>query len=244
MFLADGVVTVTWADLAFFARCPLQFAFDRTGVEASDDAAARRGSEAAALPKGIDPAVFGSFVHAGLEALALHPTTSIDDALASVSVRFDIGKNPKEVVRAARARIEPLVATLPFTASTRAEVPFMVRVGSIMVRGVIDRLDESGEGAVVTDYKVGERADEHAFQARVYAWAVGRARGDSTVTGQVLYLRDGSAVLVDISSAEMSAEMERLAQSIDAAIQAGSFVATPGAACAGCRHRSGCEFAV
>ena len=129
---------------------------------------------------------------------------------------------------------------LPFAVTTRAEMPFAVRVDTVLVQGVIDRLDD----AVVTDYKVGERADEHAKQARVYAWAVDRARGESNATGRIAYLRDGSVDVVEVASPKTSAEIDRVAREIDAAIREGSFVATPGAVCATCPHRAGCEYAV
>jgi len=238
---AGGVVTVTWSDLTSFARCPLQFAFDRAGFGESEEAPPRRAAEASsALPKGIDAAEFGAFVHAGLEALASRPTASTGDVLAALSARFDFGKNTAEVVRAARARIEPVLVQLPFAVTTRAEMPFAVRVDTVLVQGVIDRLDD----AVVTDYKVGERADEHAKQARVYAWAVDRARGESNATGRIAYLRDGSVDVVEVASPKTSAEIDRVAREIDAAIREGSFVATPGAVCAACPHRAGCEYAV
>lgn len=237
--------SVTWSGLASFARCPLQFAFDRAGVGESEDAAPRRDAETtAALPKGIEAADFGAFVHAALEALAARPSASIDDVLQSILARFDFGKKGAEALRAARARIEPVVTSHPFTTATRAEVPFAVRVGSVMVQGVIDRLDETDDGAVVIDYKVGERADEHAFQARVYTWAVGRARGQSKATGRLAYLREGATTLVEVASAQTSVEIERLVRAIDAAVHDGNFVPTPGEVCAACPHRSVCEHAV
>ncbi len=245
-FPSEGIVTVTWADLASFARCPLQFKLNRESElderaesRERDEVHAGAGGESA-VPRGVDPAVFGSFVHEILERSI--GGKDLDGAIEASLATVDFGKARAAAVDTARKLAEHAIAAgLAGPASgARAEVPVMVRLENIIVRGVIDRLDTGAE-SVVTDYKVGERSDDHAFQVRAYLWAARRAGVPEPIHGRVAYLRENGANVVDVTPDD---GLEGRVGAIDAAIAAGEFVATPGAVCAACPHRAVCAFAV
>jgi DNA helicase-2/ATP-dependent DNA helicase PcrA len=244
-FPAEGVVTVAWPDLAAFARCPLQFELNRqtrnrqAELEEPDEVnSGERGDSA--VPRGVDPQAFGSYVHAVLHQLA--QGTDLDRALEMASERYGFGKQTREATAIARALVE--VARKGGIAGpgegTRTELPFLVRLNRLVVRGVFDRLDMGGE-PVITDYKVGERSDDHRFQVSTYAWAAERAGLGSPARARVAYLRDRGVEMVDVAGDE---SIEGIATALDEAIASGTFTAAPGSVCATCPHRGVCEFAV
>ena len=110
----------------------------------------------------------------------------------------------------------------------------------MMVRGTIDRIDITNDGAIITDYKVGERSDDHAWQVRTYAWAAERATGKSTAGTQVAYLRPTRVEIIDVTP---DTRVDATSHTLDRALTAGTFAATPGAVCKSCAHRTACEFA-
>jgi RecB family exonuclease len=69
----------------------------------------------------------------------------------------------------------------------RVEVPFMVRLYRLLVRGIIDRIDVTAAGTTVADHKVGERIDDHSFQVQAYLWAARRAGVEEPLRGRVVY---------------------------------------------------------
>jgi hypothetical protein len=238
--IADGaVVTVTWPELAAFARCPLQFRLDRESPrETADELHTGEGGESA-VPAGVDPSAFGSFVHSALQRVALGEV--LDAALDGAASRYDFGKRRDTAVAAARALVTAAVSAgiAGPAAGARVELPFAVRLDRLIVRGVLDRLDTGAE-AVITDYKVGERSDDHAFQVRAYLWAVGRAGIPEPARGRVVYLREASVEVVEVA---MDSGMDEIAHALDSAVVTGAFPATPGTVCATCAHRAVCTFA-
>ena len=251
----DGIINVTWADLAAFARCPLQFQLnkqyqregrneldraDRMGVEAPDEVhTGGRGDSA--VPPGVDPATFGIFVHE-----ILHRMTTNDDLNAAIGEslpRYDFGKQRDNAVDTARKLVENALAAglAGPKPGAQSEVPFIARLNHIIVRGVIDRVDTTKEGTIITDYKVGERTDDHEWQVRTYAWAAERAGVAMPVSPRVAYLRREG---VEIADPAPALDISEIARAQDDAVAADSFTATPGAPCAACLHRAVCAFAV
>jgi RecB family exonuclease len=237
---ADGaVVTVTWSELSAFARCPLQFRLNRESPrETADELHVGESGESAA-PAGVDPSAFGSFVHSALQRVALGEV--LDAALDGAASRYDLGKRRDTAVAGARALVTVALnaGVAGPAAGARVELPFAVRLDRLIVRGVIDRLDTGAE-SVVTDYKVGERSDDHAFQVRAYVWAARRAGVPEPVRGRVVYLREAGVEVADVT---MNSGMDEIAHALDAAVVAGAFPATPGTVCATCAHRAVCAFA-
>jgi ATP-dependent DNA helicase UvrD/PcrA len=241
VFPEDGVVTVTWADLASFARCPLQFKLNRmTEHDVAGEAHTATGS-GSAMPRGVDPAAFGVLVHEVLRRVAVGG--KLDAALESSLQRQNLGKQSNAVAAAARTLVEnALAAGVAGPApGARTEVPFMVRLDRLLVRGVIDRIDVSADRATITDYKVGERNDEHSWQVRAYHWAASRLGVAPQLHARVVYLRADGVETVDVPT---DGGLDSVVVALDAAVRSNGFSATPGTACTACGHRPTCAFAI
>lgn len=206
----DGLLTVTWSDLALFARDPEQFkawlASGRALADAEDsvrdDVVVADVPNASSVPRGVDPADFGSFVHEVLQRLAVDG--NLDAAIDASLPRYDFAKQRAAASAAARTlAAHALSARVAGPApGARVEVPFMVRLDRLLVRGVIDRLDTTADGTTITDYKVGERIDDHSFQVQAYLWAARRAGVAEPLRGRVLYLRESGVEIVEVGEDE------------------------------------------
>ena len=218
----DGFLTVTWADLARFARDPEQFnAWLESGRALTDPEDLVRDEvvvadvpNASSVPRGVDPAEFGTFVHEVLQRLAVDG--DLDAAIDASLPHYDFGKQRAATTAAARSLAgHALAARVAGPApGARVEVPFMVRLDRLLVRGIIDRIDTGADGTTITDYKVGERSDEHTFQIRTYLWAAQRA-GVSDARARVVYLREHGVEVVDVPS---DTTLETVARDLDHAI--------------------------
>jgi ATP-dependent exoDNAse (exonuclease V) beta subunit len=184
-FFGDAIVTATWPDLAAFARCPLQFRLDREIERNLSDEAPATDTNESSVPPGVDPAAFGAFVHDALRRMAAGE--SVASAVEAVRLRHDFGARRAVADAAARALLDAALAAgvAGSSPTARAEVPVVVRMNRLVVRGIIDRLDTVEGGSLITDYKVGGRSEDYAFQVRVYAWAARRARVPAPVQAPV-----------------------------------------------------------
>jgi DNA helicase-2/ATP-dependent DNA helicase PcrA len=217
-----ALLTVTWTDLAAFARNPEQFKrlleHGRSSLEEEanihgDVAVTGDVPDATSIPRGVDRAEFGTFVHEVLQRLA--GDGNLDAAIDASLPRYDFAERRDTAIAAARTMVEHAVAAgvAGFAPGARVEVPFMVRLDRMLVRGVIDRIDVTADGTTITDYKVGERIDDHTFQVRAYLWAARRAGVSEPLRGHVVYLRDSGIDVVEVSKDEgveiIAQEMER-----------------------------------
>jgi ATP-dependent exoDNAse (exonuclease V) beta subunit len=240
-----GLETVTWASLARFESCPLAFRFDRTArhaVPRDDDERDVSVADlpAVKLPKGVDPAAFGACVHAVLERRT--DMEALDAALEAVSRRYAFGKHADTVMDLARERVRAGIAAglAGPSAHAQSELPFTVRVGRVLVHGVIDRIDDDGKDALITDYKLGAASPDYHFQVSAYAWAARKVLGRD-VRARLVYLGHDP---VDVEPVTTDfARIDAAVAAMDAAFASGSFEARPGAVCAACAHRTHCEFA-
>ncbi len=200
----DGFITVTWSDVALFSRDPQ--AFVRRLESASQDEEGTHAKIAAdvpsasSVPRGVDPADFGVFVHEVLQRLA--SDASLDAAIDASLPRYDFGKSRDSATVAARVLAKhALDARVAGPAPhARVEVPFMARIDRVLVCGVIDRIDTAGGETVITDYKVGERHDDHSFQVSTYLWAAHKAGVAESIKGRLVYLRESGVEIVDVSA--------------------------------------------
>jgi ATP-dependent exoDNAse (exonuclease V) beta subunit len=223
-FPTDGVLTVTWADFALFARDPEEFKRrlqSRSTELFPEDAAheepvvARDVPPDTSVPPGVDPAQFGTLVHEVLQRLAVDD--NLDAAIDTSLPRYDFAKQRAAAVAAARtlaahARSVGVAGPAP---GARVEVPFIVRLDRLLVRGIIDRIDVTDDGATITDYKVGDRSD-HAFQVQVYLWAARRAGVSEPMNGRVVYLRHSGVEVVELD--ERDSSFEETVRAMEAAV--------------------------
>ena len=127
------------------------------------------------------------------------------------------------------------------------EKDFTLKVGAYAIRGKIDRIDRSGEGVEIIDYKTGAAKEEGDLKADdkrqllLYQVAVSRLFGLKPIRLTYHYLDDGSRVSFlgtekDIAKFDKDIE-EQIIQ-----IKSGDFSPTPGMHCKFCDFAGICEF--
>ncbi|HSR95363.1 MAG TPA: PD-(D/E)XK nuclease family protein, partial [Solirubrobacterales bacterium] len=170
-----------------------------------------------------DAAARGAAVHSLLEWSAANewrePDGDIEDELLAPVRAWLASGLLRERVQAPKA-------------SSRAEVPLLVRVGDAVLRGSIDLLVERDSAPpLVIDYKTdrlgastaAERASKYATQRTIYALAVAEAHGAAAVEVAYVFLERPEEPVVELLDAEaMERGREELAATI-ARIAAGEF---------------------
>jgi DNA helicase-2/ATP-dependent DNA helicase PcrA len=128
------------------------------------------------------------------------------------------------------------------------ERPFAVNIGRDMVRGRYDRVDESGDGVVITDYKSSDvredaRADQKArdsLQLQVYALAHEAETGRLPAAVQLHFLDSGVVGRAAPDPARLAKARARIEEAASG-IRAGEFVARPDpVGCGFCPYREVC----
>ncbi len=122
--------------------------------------------------------------------------------------------------------------------ATLAGVPF---------RGIIDRIEQEGDGLVVTDYKSGKAPPPRYRRARLdqvllYAAAVDASRGEMPVRARLLYLGQ-RPVGIDVTRQELDTVTEKLAdtwQAINTACEVDEFEPRTGPLCGWCAYLDRC----
>jgi len=247
---AGALHFVNWGALYDFQSCPLRYRFAHL---AAPDAGVATGPKpegpetvpAAAVPEGLAAATYGALVHEALRSLAEDPSGDDGERLAAICARFGVtGGARAATISAAR----PLLGAARGAgmhetgADARFEAPFEVRSGSVVVHGVLDRVERVDGGWRVRDYKVGASDPAHAFQVACYAWALGRITGGG-VTGEVCYVRGEGLHARPAAEPDAIAAVASLVEALDGALSADRFEATPGPACAACAYRDVCRYA-
>lgn len=71
--------------------------------------------------------------------------------------RYDFGTKRDAAVAAARTMVEHVMAAgvAGPAPGSRVEMPFMVRLDRVLVRGIIDRTDLTADGTTINDYNCG-----------------------------------------------------------------------------------------
>lgn len=173
---------LSYSHFALYKQCRMRFlATSRLGLR----------ERVVAGAGGTDPRLFGSAVHAALEAAA--GSVPQPDLLASVARRFSLSTDEAEQLSGACTAYagSPWAQRVADALVTRREMPFAFRVGeaerSFVLFGNIDVYAEEADGAVlIVDYKTGrsstaeELKERYELQARCYALAALR-NGASSV---------------------------------------------------------------
>jgi len=255
---AAGVQFVNWTALKTFADCPLQYQYryvlgvgDGFAGEAPDaqSLAQEKGDDISPvhIPGNVTPVDYGIFVHDLLReslesrsAGAELPDGWIGNAVDRSGLQK---KRSKEIVDRASKLIDAFHSSdlaMPGE-GIRVEEPFQVRLDRAVLHGIFDRVERTGDGWVVTDYKIGQEKDVYAFQVAFYAWALGRITGEGSAAGRLCYLREDETVTrpVDVSGGEI----ETLVAAIDESLSGGEFRASPGDVCAACQFSTLCPHA-
>lgn len=132
---------------------------------------------------------------------------------------------------------------------SREEYVEATMANGLVLRGVIDRVDATADGALrVVDYKTGRAPTEAweakaLFQLKFYALVLWRTRGVVPAVLQLLYLADRQRLSYTPEPGELVAfERQLLAlwRAIATALDTGDFRANKGPLCAYCDHQSRC----
>ena len=136
----------------------------------------------------------------------------------------------------------------PKTVEVRAtEQDLEVELGGVPFRGIVDRLDEEGDGLIVTDYKSGKAPSPRYRRGRLdqvllYAAAVQAATGEMPVRARLLYLGQ-RPVGIDVNQSEIDGVVDKLAgtwSAINTACADDEFEPRTGPLCGWCPYVDRC----
>jgi putative RecB family exonuclease len=122
-----------------------------------------------------------------------------------------------------------------------------VELGGVPFRGIVDRLDEEGDGLIVTDYKSGKAPSPRYRRGRLdqvllYAAAVQASTGEMPVRARLLYLGQ-RPVGIDVNQGEIDGVIEKLAgtwSAINTACADDTFEPRTGPLCGWCPYVDRC----
>ena len=120
-------------------------------------------------------------------------------------------------------------------------------LGGVPFRGIVDRLDEEGDGLVVTDYKSGKAPSARFRRGRLdqvllYAAAVEQATGEMPVHARLLYLGQ-RPVGIKVTREEIDSVVDKLAgtwAAINTACATDEFEPRTGPLCGWCPYVDRC----
>lgn len=120
-------------------------------------------------------------------------------------------------------------------------------LGGVPFRGIVDRLDEEGDGLVVTDYKSGKAPSARFRRGRLdqvllYAAAVEQATGEMPVQARLLYLGQ-RPVGIKVTREEIDSVVDKLAgtwAAINTACDTDEFEPRTGPLCGWCPYVDRC----
>jgi putative RecB family exonuclease len=128
------------------------------------------------------------------------------------------------------------------------ELDMLQEVGGMTIRGILDRMDESADGLVVTDYKTGKAPPEQYaipafFALKIYALLIRQRTGRTPVRLRLLYLNGPTVYEIPVNDRQLDA-MERqllaLWSAINRALETGNFPTRPSRLCGWCSYQDIC----
>jgi DNA helicase-2/ATP-dependent DNA helicase PcrA len=125
------------------------------------------------------------------------------------------------------------------------ELPFNLKIGGYNLYGVIDRIDDLGDGVKIVDYKTGKpkkklEADDKS-QLLIYQIAAEEVLGIKPKELAYYYLDNGSQASFLGSEKDKQDRKEKIIQEIEE-IKNSNFEPTPGWQCEFCDFKSICDF--
>jgi len=128
------------------------------------------------------------------------------------------------------------------------ELDMTQALGSITIRGILDRIEERPEGLVITDYKTGKAPPERYalpafFALKIYALLIRERLGRTPIALRLLYLNGPTVYELPIVDAQLDAmerQLNALWDAINRAITNGNFPTRPGRLCDWCQYQDIC----
>jgi len=217
------------------------------------------------LPEPPSPsAAKGTLVHRALELLfGLAPAErTLDAALPLVDVAADEIlrsdeyvdlelDNPEAFVADARSLVERYFRLEDPTAITPVglELKLEAEVGGVLLRGIIDRLEEAPGGSlIVTDYKTGRVPGERYEQGKLggvhfYAYLCETALGRRPSRIQLLYMAEPVAIVAEPSDQSIRGLQRRVGaiwSAVERACERDDFRPNPSRLCDWCAFKTFC----
>ncbi len=129
------------------------------------------------------------------------------------------------------------------------ELDMMEEVGQLTIRGILDRIDENGDGElVITDYKTGKAPPERYalgafFALKIYALLIRNRMGRTPRQLRLLYLGNSVMYQIRVDDAQLDAmerQLSALWSAINRAIEEQRFPPRPSRLCNWCSFQSRC----
>lgn len=221
-------VPLSFSGLVEFRECPARFFARRVlRMDIQSDGTPWAGPDSTSLTEHDGGTKFGTAVHALFEKVALDGWAVPTDQKVELALDA-VGLDPfaEDRVTEASGMIEAFLSSeLGKLATdkdvvTIPEVPIILGVGGLTIRGFIDLLVETEGATWVIDYKTNGLVDvspdqlmakTYQLQRDLYALAIARARGLEAVESAFVFLRDpNSPVLKTYGPADLESVEERL----------------------------------
>ncbi|MBU3690856.1 MAG: hypothetical protein FGM38_02255, partial [Solirubrobacterales bacterium] len=238
-------VPLSFSGLSEFRECPTRFFARRVlRMEVEGRAGQWSGPEKTGLTERDGGTKFGTAVHELLEESAANGWESpdaarVEAALAAERVDREGDGTPEKAGEMITGFLESELGERVQQSSTAAtaELPIVLGIGGLTIRGFVDLLVEEDGEVTVVDYKTNQlngRAPEelmegYELQRDLYALAVARARNlDSIETAFVFLEEPNSPVRKTYGPADLEAVEERLRTEVVEPITAARYFGGPG----------------
>jgi putative RecB family exonuclease len=128
------------------------------------------------------------------------------------------------------------------------ELDLVEDLDGITIRGILDRMEETDEGLVITDYKSGKAPPERYalpafFALKIYALLIRRRTGRTPDRLKLIYLNGPTVYSIPVNDAALDAmdrQLRALWTAIDRAIDDGRFPTRVGRLCDWCSFQEIC----
>lgn len=128
------------------------------------------------------------------------------------------------------------------------ELDLLEDLDGIVIRGILDRIEETEEGLVITDYKTGKAPPERYaipafFALKIYALLIRNRLGTTPVALRLMYLNGPTVYEIPVTDQQLDAmerQLRALWSAIERAIAREHFPPRPGVLCDYCSFRDLC----
>ena len=128
------------------------------------------------------------------------------------------------------------------------ELDLLEPLGDMTIRGILDRIEETSDGLIITDYKTGKAPPERYalpsfFALKIYALLIRQRLGRTPDRLKLLYLNGPTVYEIPITDRQLDAMERQLAAlwtAINKAIESERFPTNTGVLCSWCSYKPIC----